>query len=89
MISKCTVANFFDKKASSLEFINFSKVFHLKQLAILFSKSLYVFFQDSTFSTSLYIFSIDQISFIRQTAFFGQNQSIQGILSDLSHTIDR
>jgi hypothetical protein len=34
-----------------------------------------------------YIFSTHQTIFIKSTAFLGQNQSIQGILSALSHTI--
>jgi hypothetical protein len=88
-ISRIIVANFLLKNALSFETQSFSNVFHLKQDCKDFSKSSDVFSPDSTFCTSSYICSTDQIKFINSIAFLGQNQSIHGILSALSHTIER
>gem|GEM_PF-3399552 len=51
-IDKSIVASFKLKKAFSLEFTSFSKVFHLKQDWTDFSKSENFFSQEFTFSTS-------------------------------------
>ncbi|MDP2396314.1 MAG: hypothetical protein Q8S84_06780 [bacterium] len=40
-------------------------------------------------SINSYICSTDHIVFIKSTAFLGPNQSIPGILSAVSHTIDK
>jgi hypothetical protein len=77
------VANFFDKKATSRASSIFSRVFHE---SILFTSSSLCVFQESIKS---YISSIVQILFIRGTAFLGQIQLIQGILSELSQLIAR
>jgi hypothetical protein len=53
----------------------------------MFFTSFSVIFSILKLSIKEYISSIDQIILIKSTAFLGQNQSIQGILSALSHTI--